>query len=140
MPNMQILHSNTHWGELINEFVDTYEEKYTIQKQWVEEMQERRMTLDEAYHVAERALQLRHYDERIDNEAVDPLELLLVKRREDKGDNAWLRYNVMQEHLVAGEYKKYGNDGMVRKAKVLTNIDELIRMNTQLSDLFSEVM
>lgn len=138
VPNLQVLHSNNSWEEKISEFIDGYEEKYNLQNEWVEQMQSRRMSLDEAYHMAERSLKIRHSDPRITNEAVDPLELLLVKRREDRGDNAWLRFNVMQEHLMHGEYRKYDNDGSIRKAKVLTNIDEIIRMNVELSDMFSE--
>ncbi len=137
LPNLQILHSNRAWAETIHEFVDTYEDKYKLQKEWISHMRDAKMSLDHAYHVAEKALAIRHYDQRISNDAVDPLELLLVKRREDRGDSAWIRYNVMQEHLVNGEYKKYGNDGVAHKAKIMTNTDELIRMNVELSDLFA---
>ena len=140
VPNLQILHSNNNWAEQINEFIDGYEEKHRLQEDWVREMEGRKMSLDEAYFMAEEALKIRHYDQRIINDAVDPLELLLVKRREDKGDSAWLRYNVMQEHLVQGEYKKYDNDGSLRKAKIMTNVDELVRFNVELSDLFAKHM
>ena len=137
LPNLQIMHSRQNWQEAIMEFIDTYEEKYNLQKEWIAHMRDARMSLDQAYAVAEKALKIRHYDQRINNDAVDPLELLLVKRSEDKGDSAWLRYNVMQEHLVNGEYKKYGNDGSIHKAKILTNVDELVRFNVELSDLFA---
>ena len=140
MPNLQIMHSQKNWLEGIHEFVDTYEDKYKLQKEWISHMRDARMSLDKAYYMAEQALKIRHYDQRIENDAVDPLELLLVKRREDRGDSAWMRYNVMQEHLVNGEYKKYGNDGSIKKAKIMTNVDELVRMNVELSDLFANNM
>jgi len=140
VPNLQILHSNNDWADQINAFIDGYEEKHRLQEDWVREMEGRRMSLDEAYFMAEKALGIRHYDQRITNDAVDPLELLLVKRREDKGDSAWLRYNVMQEHLVQGEYRKYDADGSLRKAKIMTNVDELVRFNVELSDLFAQQM
>jgi len=140
VPNLQVLHSNSNWETMIDEFIDTYEEKYTLQIEQISHMKERNMTLDEAYHLAERALEFRHYDQRIQNEAVDPLELLIAKRREDRGSNAWSRFNVLQESIVNGYYKKYGNDGSIHKAKILTNIDEIIRVNTNLSDLFAEVL
>jgi len=138
VPNLQIMHSNKNWSDMINEFIDGYEEKHRLQQDWVEQMEGRKMSLDEAYYMAEQALKIRHYDKRIENDAVDPLELLLVKRREDRGDSAWLRYNVMQEHLVQGEYRKYDNDGSMRKAKIMTNVDELVRFNVELSDLFAK--
>jgi hypothetical protein len=43
---------------------------------------------------------------------------------------------VLQESLINGMYRKYDNDGSIRKAKILTNIDEIIRVNVELSDLF----
>ncbi len=136
-PKLQILHSNSHWGEILNEFIDGYEAKYHMQKQWVEEMEERRMSLDEAYHIAEQALAIRHADKRITNEAVDPLELLIAKRREDRGDSAWMRFNVLQESLVNGFYSKYDNQGGIHKAKILRDTDEIVRVNVELSDMFT---
>ncbi len=134
IPAMKVRHSNSGWQDIINEFVDNYEEKYRIQTEWIQRMEHREMSLDEAYYMAEQALTLRG-----DNEsAVDPLELLLVKRREDKGTDAWSRFNVIQEHIVSGEYKKYQNSGDITKAKVLTSVSELLRVNSQLSDSFDK--
>ena len=136
IPKLQILHSNTHWEEMINEFVDTYDEKYHLQQEWVQRMEDTRMTLDEAYILAKETLEIRHSDQRIQNDAVDPLELLVAKRKEDRGNTAWHRFNVLQESLVNGFYHKYDNQGEIRKAKIMTNVDELVRLNTNLSDLF----
>ena len=136
IPNLQILHSNNSWEDMINEFIDTYDEKYKLQQEWVQRMEGTTMSLDHAYHMAERALDIRHYDKRIENTAVDPLELLIAKRREDRGDSAWLRFNVLQESLVQGNFHKYDNTGEIRKAKVMTNVDELVRFNVELSDMF----
>lgn len=140
MPTFKIKHSNSNWEELLNEFVDTYDEKFHLQQQWVEQMTERKMTLDEAYYVAEQVLKFRHADERINMDVVDPLELLVAKRKEDRGETAWHRYNIIQESLVNGYFHKYDNDGSIRKAKVLTNLQEIIRVNTELSDTFTEVI
>jgi len=139
-PKLQILHSNNSWQDILDEFIDGYEEKYNLQKEWVAEMEERRMSLDEAYEIAKASLDIRHYDKRIINTAVDPLELLVAKRKEDRGDSAWARFNVLQESLVNGFYHKYDNDGSIRKAKIMTNTDELVRMNVELSDMFGEVI
>jgi len=140
VPNLQVLHSNAMWEDLINEFIDTYEEKHRVQQDWVESMMDRKMTLDEAYIMAEKALQIRHYDKRIINDPVDPLELLIAQRKEDRDNNAWTKFNVLQENLVQGNFRKYDNDGTIRKAKVMTNIDELIRFNVELSDMFENVL
>jgi len=138
IPKLQILHSNNSWETMIDEFVDTYDEKYHLQQEWVERMEGTRMTLDEGYEMAKLALEIRHVDKRIVNDAVDPLELLIAKRREDKGNSAWHRFNILQESLVNGFYHKYDNQGEIRKAKIMTNVDELVRMNSELSNLFDE--
>jgi hypothetical protein len=137
---MRIVHHNSQWKDLVHEYIDTYSEKYTAQKEQILHMKEKRMSLDEAYILAEQALQFRHIDQRIPNEAVDPLELLIAKRREDRGDSAWLRFNVLQESIINGLYRKYNNDGSIHKAKILTSIDEVIRVNVQLSNLFGETI
>jgi hypothetical protein len=137
---LRIVHSSSSWKEELDEFIDTYDDKYREQKEFIMELKEKPMSLDEAYHLAEQAYKLRHYDSRISMDLVDPLELLIAKRREDRGDRAWHRFQVMQESLVNGYFHKYSNDGSVTKAKILTNIDEIVRFNGALSDLFSEVL
>jgi hypothetical protein len=133
---LKILHSNNNWMELVHEYIDTYSQKLDKQKEVIEHMKDYYMSLDEAYQLAEESLAIRHYDGRIINEAVDPLELLVAKRREDKGDRMWNRFNILQESLVNGYYKKYDNDGSIRKAKIMTNVDEIIRFNKELSNIF----
>ena len=140
VPNFRIMHSNNNWQELVNDFIDTYDEKYHLQQEWVQGLSDRQMGLDEAYHMAEQVLEFRHSDQRIKMDVVDPLELLIVKRKEDRGDSAWHRFNTIQENLVNGYFHKYDNEGTIRKAKIMTNIEELIRLNTKISDTFGEVI
>ncbi len=136
MPTFNVKHSNSNWLDLLDEFIDGYEEKQLIQKEWVENMQDTTMSLDEAYYLAEASLKIRHSDSRITNDAVDPLELLVAKRREDRGNSAWVRYNILQESLLMGFYNKYGTDGSIKKAKIITDIGESLRINSNLSDIF----
>ena len=140
VPNFKIMHSNSNWQELLNGFIDTYDEKYHLQQEWIKSMEDYQMGLDEAYHMAEQTLKFRHSDERIKMDVVDPLELLIIRRKEDRGGSAWHRFNTIQESLVNGYFHKYDNQGDIRKAKVMTNIEELIRMNTELSDTFGEII
>jgi hypothetical protein len=134
---LKIIHTQTAWQDLVHEFIDTYQDKYKIQKEQILEMKETRMSLDEAYLLAEQALQFRHSDPRITNDAVDPLELLIAKRREDRGDSAWTRFNCVQESIINGHYRKYNSSGGIHKAKMLTDISEVMRVNMELSDLFT---
>lgn len=134
----QVKHSNNNWETALDEFIDGYEEKHNKQKEWVMALQDRRMSLDEAYAFAEEAVKHRHSDKRIGMDVVDPLELLLVKRREDTGTDAWTRFNVIQESITQGFFRKYDSEGTIKKAKVMTNIDEIIRVNSELSNLVTE--
>ena len=65
------------------------------------------------------------------------MELNIARRVEDRGLDAWHTYNRVQENLMQGYYSIV-TDGSQRKAKVLTNTDEVIRVNVELSDLFTE--
>lgn len=134
---LKVIHTNTSWQDLVYEFIDTYQEKYKIQKEQILQMKDTRMSLDEAYLLVEKALAFRHADPRITNDAVDPLELLVAKRREDRGDSVWERFNVTQESIINGYYKKYLPNGGIQKAKMLTDISEIMRVNSELSDLFA---
>ena len=83
-----------------------------------------------------KGIEKRHYDERIENTTVDPLELLVARRKEDRGNMVWHRFNIVQESMVNGLYHKYDNTGSIRKAKMLTNIDEIVRVNKEISNTF----
>jgi len=134
----RILHSDSNWHEKLNEFIDTYEVKYERQKRFIEMLKDRPMGLDEAYYIATKAYKLRHRDERISMDLVDPLELLVAKRKEDRGNYSWQRYNVLEESLRNGYFHKYSNDGSIKKAKILTDINEIWRFEQDLSDLFQK--
>ena len=137
IPALKIRHMG-EWQSKLHAFIDTYEEKFKMQVDWVDNMKATKMSLDDAYGIAEQALNFRHYDKRIENTAVDPLELLIAKRKEDRGDSAWERFNVIQESLMNGYYNKYNAEGKIQKAKVITNTDEIVRVNITLSDTFGE--
>jgi len=136
---LRIRHTTTQWQELVHEYIDTVGKRMERKKEKILEMKERPMSLDHAYHlVEEQVLNIRHSDERIDIDPVDPLELLVARRREDRGNRFWHRYNVVQESLINGLFHKYNEEGGIRKAKRLTNIDEIVRVNKDLSDIFEK--
>lgn len=140
IPSLQIKHNNNSWQELVAEFIDTYEEKYIVQKEWIANMKDHRLSYDDIEELALKALAARHSDKRIQNDFVDPMEINLAHRKEDRGMYSWETYNRMQENLVNGYYSKYNNEGKIQKAKVMTNVDELIRFNVELSEIFAEQM
>jgi hypothetical protein len=133
---LKIMHSTQNWRDIVYEYIDGYSAKIEHQKEVFTKMKDTRMSLDEAYILTEELLTQRHYDDRIENTTVDPLELLVAKRKEDRGESVWHRFNIVQESLVNGLYHKYDNAGGIRKAKVLTNIDEIVRVNKVISNTF----
>ncbi len=137
MPALKILHSNRNWMDVIEEFIDTYQDKYKAQQEWTERMKDTSLHYDEIEIITMKSLMLRHIDPRITTTAIDPMELNIARRVEDRGLDAWHTYNRVQENLMQGYYSIV-TDGSQRKAKVLTNTDEVIRTNVELADLFSE--
>jgi len=135
---LRILHSNKSWQSLVHEYIDGYAEKLESQKESILQMKDTSVTLDEAYAYAKDAYTLRHSDARISNDLQDPLELLITRRKEDRGQSAWNVFNRVQEALSQGYFHKYDVDGSLRKAKILTNIDEIVRMNKDLSTFTHE--
>lgn len=63
---------------------------------------------------------------------VNPIELLEPLRDEDKSNDLWTTYNVIQEHLVKGIFNKTNNNGKVIKAKSLTNAVRNLELNKSL--------
>ncbi len=140
MPTFRVVHSNNSWMDQIHAFIDSYEEKYKIQKAWIDNMMASTLTYDTIEELAFKAIDLRHYDKRIKNDPIDPMEINIAKRPEDRSRNAWATYNRFQENLINGYYTKVAEDGSYKKAKVLTNTDELVRVNVELADLFAEAV
>lgn len=140
MTPFRIVHSNSSWQQEVSVFIDKYEERFKMQKDWVDAMQSKTLDYDTVEELAFEALKLRHYDKRIQNEAVDPMEINLARRVEDRGKSAWKTYNRFQENIMYGLYTKVNEEGEHKKAKILTNTDEIVRVNTELSDLFTRAV
>jgi len=135
---LKIHHTTIDWQDKVHEYIDTYGTKIEKQKEIYSAMKEIPMSLDEAYAYAEKAIELRHSDDRISMDVVDPLELLVAKRKEDRGNKVWNRFQTVQEATINGLFHKYGNDGSIKKAKMLTDINEIVRVNKELSNLFEK--
>lgn len=79
---------------------------------------------------AEKAATLRWKD---DNTANDMVESILRPRRlEDKGNDVWTVYNVIQENIIKGGFI---NSNTGRRARAVNHIDKTISYNQELWDL-----
>jgi hypothetical protein len=63
---------------------------------------------------------------------LDPGKLLIPRRAEDVGDDAWRTFNVVQEHLVRGGVQLAMERGRRRSTRGLTSIRQNLRVNTAL--------
>ena len=138
MSPFKINHSRNDWQAQLHEFIDAYEEKFKLQRHWMENMQATTLDYDTVEELAYKAIDLRHIDKRIKNDAIDPMELNIARRIGDRGKSAWAVFNRFQENLMNGSYYKLNEESEIKKAKILTNTDEIVRVNMELSDIFTE--
>ena len=56
-------------------------------------------------------------------------------RVEDKGDDLWNVYNVIQEKIIHGMFNVYGVSGKQRKVRKIKNFQQDTRINKELYQL-----
>jgi hypothetical protein len=86
---------------------------------------------------AEKAFLLKH---EISKYYTDPNQLLKTVRDEDNGSDLWTIYNVVQEHLIHGDYEieNRESDKDPRKARKITSPKSDVELNSKLFDLAME--
>ena len=67
-------------------------------------------------------------------ETVNIEQLLAPTRNEDKGDDVWSVYNVIQEKVIAGDFE-YSTGNKIRKARTIKNFKQDTEINEKLFDL-----
>lgn len=66
------------------------------------------------------------------HKAMNVQDILTPQRKQDEGDNLWVCYNKLQEHIVKGGFKKMGVGNKQVQARELTNIKMLLNVNSGL--------
>ena len=61
-------------------------------------------------------------------------EFLTPTRKEDKGNDLWSVFNLIQEKLVGGMVE-YGSGSKIRKARRIKNFQQDIKLNSELYEL-----
>ena len=89
---------------------------------------------DQQVDFAKKAIVLRFGEE--DKYAVDPMEVLNVRRSADEGNGLWEVTNRVQENLIkAGNFLITTSNGRKRKASRVNNIDLTFKINKGIWDL-----
>ena len=140
----RIRHSST-WKDKATSFLNNYTLEVERMEEEHQAMKAKRLSRYDMMLLAEKAVGIRYNLE----DVLDPLELNLVRRTEDRGSDLYTTYNRLQESLLQGmfqrrvanydketnklEYSPWG------KAAKLTATDEIIRVNKELRQLVMEV-
>jgi hypothetical protein len=95
------------------------------------------LSQEQALDFAKKALSTRFTEDELEHIQVNLEELLAPTRSEDKGNDLWSVYNVVQEKIIHGMFDyKYGIK--VRKARKIKNFKQDLVVNEKLYDLALE--
>ena len=132
---VRIMHSNNSWKDTVGEFIESFSDNLKAQQDWIDNLRSVKLSASDIEQFAYRAMKLRESDLSKIN---DPRELIIAKRPEDKGRYAWEIFNVAQENLINGNYRyeaTINGNKLSRKKKEVKDVAELVRINTELSNL-----
>lgn len=133
--NMKIRHMGYDLAELktvINEIV----EKLPLTVECMNKLKAKELSEQEQIEFAKEALATRLSERELSNVTSDQiLDLLEPTRDEDKGDDMWNVFNVIQEKIIHGMFDVYGVSGKVRKARKIKNFRQDTKVNQELYQL-----
>lgn len=134
--NMKIRHYGYSFEEL-QETIKSMVEKLPLTVESLNKFRAVELSQEQALEFAKKALTTRFSDEEIDNIQIDLNELLTPTRPQDRGNDLWSVYNVVQEKIIHGMFDyKYGVKS--RKARKIKNFKQDLVINEKLYDLALE--
>ena len=127
-----------HYGYSFEELQDTIKamvEKLPLTVESLNKFRQVELSQEQCLDFAKRALEVRLGE--LDNIQIDYQDLLTPTRSEDRGNDLWSVYNVVQEKLIHGMFNyKYGVKS--RKARKIKNFKQDLVINERLYDLALE--
>lgn len=128
--DMSIRHMNYDFEELrkmVAQVVVEVEE----QAKCMTQMLQTEVTTEQALNIAENAIRIRKgVALKISQQAL--LDMITPKRDEDKGMDLWRVFNVVQEHMMHGDFRSFNAKGKERKSRPLKSVTKGIDANKQL--------
>jgi hypothetical protein len=131
--NMKIRHMGYDF-EVLQETIKSMVEKLPLTVDAMNRFKQVILGQDKALEFAKKALETRFSEEEINRITINFNELLTPTRPEDKGDDLWSVYNVVQEKLTHGMFE-YGYASTKRKARKIKNFQQDLKLNTKLWEL-----
>lgn len=153
MPGMFTSVKLRHMGIDMNELKQLLEvvaNQYTILGTHIGDMQSHTLNKDQKEEFAIRAIAARDshifvkedgtIDVRKVTSLTNPIELIDPLRGEDRKDDLWSVFNVVQERLVKGEFEKRAASGRKSKPRVMTNAIRHTNFNRDLWEIAESYM
>lgn len=112
-------------------------EKLPLTVESMNKMKEIEMGEKAALDFAKRALQTRFGKEQMNRIKVDLKDILTPVRNEDKGNDVWSVFNVVQEKIIDGDFE-YIAGTKTRKARRVKNFKQDQKINKELFELALE--
>lgn len=122
-----------HRGDIIDKLISAavqMTERFEALAAEVERMERTVLEPDRRLAFAAQAAQIRYPDGK--PMGFDPAKLLIPRRAEDVGSDAWRTLNVVQEHQLRGGVRLVDERGRRRSARGLSSISSNLRVNTAL--------
>lgn len=122
-----------HRGDILDELISAalqMTERFEALAGEVERMERTVLQIEGRLAFAGQAVEIRYPDGRPNG--LDPAKLLIPRRQEDVGNDAWRMLNVVQEHLLRGGVRLPEEHGRRRSTRGLSSIRQNVRVNTAL--------
>jgi len=117
--------------EALQSLITTMVEKLPLTVESMNRFKNKQLTEEQIQKFALEALGLRFDTE---NKTFNISEFLTPTRKEDKGNDLWSVFNLVQEKLVGGMVE-YGSGTKIRKARRIKNFQQDIKLNSDLYEL-----
>lgn len=144
--NFKIRHMGYSFAEL-QEMVHQAVEDLPNKIEVINKMKSRVMTEEEQRDMALKAFLLRKgikldseqaAEAEVENDVLD--SILEVQREEDKGDDAWVVFNRIQEAMINGGFKAALKGAKVRKVRKIKSFEKDIKLNQDLFKLATSLI
>ena len=134
--NLKIRHYGYDFEELKN-VIGTIVEKLPLTVESMNTFKKKKLRKEQIDEFAKKAAAIRFGADQLENIIIDYNVLITPTRPEDKGDDLWSVFNVVQEKLVHGMFE-YISGTKLRKARKIKNFKQDLNLNAKLYELAVE--
>jgi hypothetical protein len=134
--NLKIRHYGYDFEELKN-VIGTIVEKLPLTVESMNTFKKKKLRKEQIYEFAKKAAVIRFGADQLENIIINYSALVTPTRPEDKGDDLWSVFNVVQEKLVHGMFE-YVSGTKLRKARKIKNFKQDLNLNAKLYELAVE--